>query len=281
MFGALCYPTNEGQDLGKLRAKADIGVFVGYASNKKGYRIYNKRTRNIMETIHVTFDELTGQMAPVQFSSGPALQNSPIGSSLVPNSSQETPYVPPSEDDLKKLFDPMFDELYDSISNEVLIPTTEDAHIPVNEVNPSVSISLSQEAPAADHSVSSTNHHSSNVHHGTISGINDEVNPFATPEDAPFENIFATPESSSEPSSSGDIDSATSVPQQLPHEHLRKWTHDHPLDNIIGNPSLPVSTHKQPATDALWCFFNSVLSKIHLRAMIIAQSGAGTNSHTS
>ena len=183
------------------------------------------------------------------------------GSSLVPNSSQETPYVPPSEDDVKKLFDPMFDELYESTTNDVLIPTTEDAHIPVNEVNPSVSISVSQEAPAADPSVSSTNHHSSNVHHGNVSGINDEVNPFATPEDAPFENIFA-PESSSEPSSSGDIDSATSVPQQLPHEHLRKWTHDHPLDNIIGNPSRPVSTRKQLATDALWCFFNSVLSKI-------------------
>ena len=47
-----------------------------------------------------------------------------------------------------------------------------------------------------------------------------------------------------------------------PHEHLRKWTSDHPIDNIIGNPSRPVSTRKQLATDALWCFFNSVLSKI-------------------
>ena len=153
-----------------------------------------------METIHVTFDELSGQMAPGQFSSGPARQNSPIGSSLVPNSSQETPYVPPYEDDLRKLFDPMFDELYDPSTNEVSIPTIEAAHIPVNEVNPSVSISLSQEAPAADPSVSSTNHHSLNVHNGTVSGINDEVNPLATPEDAPFENIFA-PEPSSEPSS--------------------------------------------------------------------------------
>ncbi|GJU26304.1 retrovirus-related pol polyprotein from transposon TNT 1-94 [Tanacetum coccineum] len=47
-----------------------------------------------------------------------------------------------------------------------------------------------------------------------------------------------------------------------PHEHIRKWTDSHPLDNIIRNPSRPVSTRKQLATDALWCFYNSVLSKV-------------------
>ena len=52
VFGALCYPTNDSEDLGKLKVKVDIGIFVGYASYKKGYRIYNKRTRQIMETIH-------------------------------------------------------------------------------------------------------------------------------------------------------------------------------------------------------------------------------------
>ncbi|GJS03757.1 retrovirus-related pol polyprotein from transposon TNT 1-94 [Tanacetum coccineum] len=65
-FGALCYPTNDSEDLGKLQPTADIRIFVGYAPSQKGYRIYNKRTRRIMETIHVQFDELTEQMAPVQ-----------------------------------------------------------------------------------------------------------------------------------------------------------------------------------------------------------------------
>ncbi|GJT26412.1 retrovirus-related pol polyprotein from transposon TNT 1-94 [Tanacetum coccineum] len=45
LFGALCYPTNDSEDLGKFQAKADIGIFVGYAPSRKGYRIYNKRTR--------------------------------------------------------------------------------------------------------------------------------------------------------------------------------------------------------------------------------------------
>ncbi|GKD41224.1 retrovirus-related pol polyprotein from transposon TNT 1-94 [Tanacetum coccineum] len=41
VFGALCYPNNDSEDLGKLQAKADIGIFIGYAPNKKAYRIYN------------------------------------------------------------------------------------------------------------------------------------------------------------------------------------------------------------------------------------------------
>ncbi|GJR15214.1 retrovirus-related pol polyprotein from transposon TNT 1-94 [Tanacetum coccineum] len=73
VFGSLCYLTNDSEDLGKLKAKADIGIFVGYAPAKKAFRIYKKRTRLIQETIHVTFDELTA-MASEQFSSGPAPQ---------------------------------------------------------------------------------------------------------------------------------------------------------------------------------------------------------------
>ncbi|GJX01096.1 retrovirus-related pol polyprotein from transposon TNT 1-94 [Tanacetum coccineum] len=73
VFGLLCYPTNDSEDLGKLNAKDDIRIFVGYAPAKKDFRIYNRRTQKIMETIYVTFDELTA-MASEQFSSGPGLQ---------------------------------------------------------------------------------------------------------------------------------------------------------------------------------------------------------------
>nr|GEX52103.1 retrovirus-related Pol polyprotein from transposon TNT 1-94 [Tanacetum cinerariifolium] len=58
VFGALCYPTNDSENLGKLQPKADIGIFIGYAPTKKAFRIYNRRTRRIVETIHVDFDEL-------------------------------------------------------------------------------------------------------------------------------------------------------------------------------------------------------------------------------
>ncbi|GKD26446.1 retrovirus-related pol polyprotein from transposon TNT 1-94 [Tanacetum coccineum] len=72
VFGALCYPKNDSEDLVKLHPTAVIRIFVGYAPSRNGYRIYNKRTRSIMETIHVQFDELTDQMAHVQLSTGPA-----------------------------------------------------------------------------------------------------------------------------------------------------------------------------------------------------------------
>nr|GFB50685.1 hypothetical protein [Tanacetum cinerariifolium] len=84
VFGALCYPTNDSENIGKLQPKADIGIFIGYAPTKKAFRIYNRRTRRIVETIHVDFDELTAMaseqssyeltaMASEQSSSGPAI----------------------------------------------------------------------------------------------------------------------------------------------------------------------------------------------------------------
>ncbi|GJW55476.1 retrovirus-related pol polyprotein from transposon TNT 1-94 [Tanacetum coccineum] len=63
-----------------------------------------------METIHVTFDELTEQMAPVQSSPGPApnlLTPGPISSGLVPNPAPAIPYVPPTNKELEMLFQPI------------------------------------------------------------------------------------------------------------------------------------------------------------------------------
>nr|GEV78588.1 hypothetical protein [Tanacetum cinerariifolium] len=62
VFGALCYPKNDREDIGKLGAKGDIGFFSGYSSNYVAYRVYNRRTRKIMETMNVTFDELSAMM---------------------------------------------------------------------------------------------------------------------------------------------------------------------------------------------------------------------------
>nr|GFB22133.1 retrovirus-related Pol polyprotein from transposon TNT 1-94 [Tanacetum cinerariifolium] len=113
VFGALCYPTNDSKDLGKLQPTADTRIFVGYAPSRKGYRIYNKRTRRIMETIYVQFDELTEPMAPVHLSTGPAptfLTPGQISSGLVPNPVPATSYAPPTNKELEILFQPMFDE---------------------------------------------------------------------------------------------------------------------------------------------------------------------------
>nr|GEW77233.1 retrovirus-related Pol polyprotein from transposon TNT 1-94 [Tanacetum cinerariifolium] len=44
VFGCRCYLFNDYEDVGKLKAKGDIGVFVGYSKESAGFRIYNKQT---------------------------------------------------------------------------------------------------------------------------------------------------------------------------------------------------------------------------------------------
>nr|GEV39566.1 integrase, catalytic region, zinc finger, CCHC-type, peptidase aspartic, catalytic [Tanacetum cinerariifolium] len=73
VFGALCYPKNDRKDLGKLGAKGDIGFFIGYSADSCAYRVFNRRTKKIMETINVSFDELLA-MAFEQRSSNPGFK---------------------------------------------------------------------------------------------------------------------------------------------------------------------------------------------------------------
>nr|GEU31893.1 retrovirus-related Pol polyprotein from transposon TNT 1-94 [Tanacetum cinerariifolium] len=111
-FCALCYPANDGEDLGKLKPKVDIGIFFVYAPAKKSFRIYNKRTRLVIETIHVDFDELIA-MPSKQFSlgSGPKLLTpGTISLRLMQNIPSLTPYVLPRKINWKILFLSMFDE---------------------------------------------------------------------------------------------------------------------------------------------------------------------------
>nr|GFB84245.1 hypothetical protein [Tanacetum cinerariifolium] len=74
VYGALCYPKNDREDIGKFGAKGDIGFFIGYSADSYAYRIYNRRTKKIMETMNVSFDELSA-MAFKQRSSKPGLQS--------------------------------------------------------------------------------------------------------------------------------------------------------------------------------------------------------------
>ncbi|GJR04718.1 retrovirus-related pol polyprotein from transposon TNT 1-94 [Tanacetum coccineum] len=83
VFGSLCYPTNDHEDLGKFDAKAYIGIFVGYAPAKKA-----------------SGPGLQG-MTPVTSSTG-------IGSNLV----SQQHCLPPIRDDWDWLFQPMFDEYF-------------------------------------------------------------------------------------------------------------------------------------------------------------------------
>ncbi|GJY26247.1 retrovirus-related pol polyprotein from transposon TNT 1-94 [Tanacetum coccineum] len=63
IFGCTCYITRDGENLDKMKEKGDPCVMVGYSTQSKGYRVYNKRTRLIVESIHIKFDEIKEMMS--------------------------------------------------------------------------------------------------------------------------------------------------------------------------------------------------------------------------
>nr|GEW87848.1 putative reverse transcriptase, RNA-dependent DNA polymerase [Tanacetum cinerariifolium] len=113
VFGDLCYPKNDREDIRKLGAKGDIGFFIGYSADSCAYRVYNRRTKKIMETMNVSFDELSG-MAFEQRSSKPELQSMTYGQissglDLTYASSTITTQQP-TEGELDLLFEAMYDD---------------------------------------------------------------------------------------------------------------------------------------------------------------------------
>ncbi|GJT71739.1 hypothetical protein Tco_1031025 [Tanacetum coccineum] len=115
-----------------MKPKANIGVFIGYSKTSRGFRIYNRRTKKIIETIHVKFDELTA-MASKHDCLKPVLQRF-----INHNSSAETINTP-SKEDLDNLFGPMYEEyfekkFFDTPINSAAQPTQ------IHEDSPSTSL---------------------------------------------------------------------------------------------------------------------------------------------
>ncbi|GJR51325.1 hypothetical protein Tco_1401846 [Tanacetum coccineum] len=113
-IGSLCYPTNDRDDLGKKKPKADIGVFIGYSETSTGFQIYNRWTKMIMETIHAKFDELTAIAFEHDYLE-PELQR------FNNHNSSAEPMNSPSKEDLDNLFGPMFKEYFEKTSSDITI----------------------------------------------------------------------------------------------------------------------------------------------------------------
>nr|GEZ49172.1 hypothetical protein [Tanacetum cinerariifolium] len=242
MFGALCYPTNDSENLGKLQPKADIRIFIGYAQTKKAFQIYNRRTRRIVETIHIDFDELTA-MASEQHSSGPALHDMTprtISLGFVPTTSPSTSYVPPSRNDWDLLFQPMFDELLNPPPSVVNQAPEQDA--PSTSDSPTPTETQSSVIPQ---DVRDDNLDMEVVHIG-----NDPLFGIPIPE--------VTSEQSTTPASPQEI---VQTDHPLPH-HNSKWMKDHSLNNIISQLDRPVSTRLQLHEQALFCYYDAFLASV-------------------
>ncbi|GJY81179.1 retrovirus-related pol polyprotein from transposon TNT 1-94 [Tanacetum coccineum] len=234
---SLCYPTNDSENLGKLQAKADIAIFIGYAPKKKAYRIYNHHTRKIIKSIHVDFDELT-TMAYKQ-------------SSLEPTLHEMTPTTP------------MFDEFFSPPASVASTVPAVEAPSPVESTGTPSSMTIDQDAlltstlqtppatpsPVIPLGVEEADH--------DIKVAHIDNNPFVE---------FPSPETTSEESSTQVvIPNLVHSINQLP-EHINKCTKDHPIDNVIGDPSRPVSTRQQLQDKALLCYFDAFLSSTETKS---------------
>ncbi|GJX07882.1 retrovirus-related pol polyprotein from transposon TNT 1-94, partial [Tanacetum coccineum] len=177
----------DGENLDKMKEKGDPCVMVGYSTQSKGYRVYNKRTRLIVESIHIKFDEIKEMM-----------------------SDHNTEKTDSSQHGLEFLFSSLLEEYYN---------------------------------PAHSHAENNNNDQAPNA-----SFQEDEfINPFCT-------RVQEIGESSSRNIDNIDVHSFQ------PQSHDYRWTRDHPLEQVRGNPTMPVQTRRQLATDPKMCMFALTVS---------------------
>nr|GFB90467.1 retrovirus-related Pol polyprotein from transposon TNT 1-94 [Tanacetum cinerariifolium] len=128
VFGCRCYLLNDFEDVGKLKAKGDIRVFVGNSKGSAAFRIYNERTRKIHESVNVNFDEIS-EMASKQFSLEPGLSKlNETGKSSNLSVSQVDEA---SKKDLGDLFQDFYDEYFDS--SKIMKSSTTNVETSINE----------------------------------------------------------------------------------------------------------------------------------------------------
>ncbi|GJU70190.1 retrovirus-related pol polyprotein from transposon TNT 1-94 [Tanacetum coccineum] len=128
IFGCTCYLTRDGENLDKMKEKGDPCILVGYSTQSKGYRVYNKRTRLIVESIHLRFDEIKemSETSVANDTSGLVPQRQKASDYDNPDPAPELQNVSPSADttvpsqqELDLLFGPLYDEFFNDGTSRV------------------------------------------------------------------------------------------------------------------------------------------------------------------
>nr|GEW16187.1 reverse transcriptase domain-containing protein [Tanacetum cinerariifolium] len=178
---------SDGENLDKMKENKDQCILVGYSTQSKGYRVYNKRIRMIVEFIHIRFDEIkqvsetsvannTSGLVPQRQKSSDYDNPDPVPQRQDVSSSADADV--PSQQELDLLFGPLYDEFFNA------------------------------EAESSSHNVGNSN-----------------VPTFNQPQVSEY-----------------------------------RWTKDHPLEQVRGNPSRPVKTRRQLATYSEMCMYALTVS---------------------
>ena len=72
VFGSKCYILNDRENLGKFDTKSDKGIFLGYSTTSRAYRVFNKRTKTVVESINVEIDDAITKVEMVDDREGPS-----------------------------------------------------------------------------------------------------------------------------------------------------------------------------------------------------------------
>nr|GEU45029.1 putative ribonuclease H-like domain-containing protein [Tanacetum cinerariifolium] len=208
IFGSFYYIVRDGENLDKMKEKGDACIFVGYSTQSRAYIVFNKRTRVIVETNHVNFDELP-QMASDHVSSDPSFV---VTAADAPHQHQQQ---------------------HTTLLNTLTTPAT------------------TYHDPSQTPTVKSTE----NINQAESNSKNAHI------VDDEFINIFSTPIQDRGETSSHHIDSSNmhTFYQRYPSEH--RWTKDHPLEQVIGNPSQSVRTRRQLESDGETCMYALTVSR--------------------
>ena len=83
MFGSKCYILNDQENLGKFDAKSYEGIFRGYSTTGRAYRVFNKRTKTVMESINVKIDDAIAKVEMVNDGENRAPKNPLLRSKLL------------------------------------------------------------------------------------------------------------------------------------------------------------------------------------------------------
>ncbi|GKA51756.1 retrovirus-related pol polyprotein from transposon TNT 1-94, partial [Tanacetum coccineum] len=162
IFGCICYLTRDGENLDKMKEKGDPCILVGYSTQSKGYRVYNKRTRLIVESIHLRFDEIKEmfETSVANDTSGLVPQrqkasdyDNPDPAPELQNVSPSANTTVPSQQELDLLFGPLYDEFFNDGTSRVNKSSSPTDNSAPQDTHPSTHIQPPSEptTPTNDH----------------------------------------------------------------------------------------------------------------------------------
>nr|GEW56014.1 hypothetical protein [Tanacetum cinerariifolium] len=210
IFGCICYLTRDGENLDKMKEKGDLCILVGYSTQSKGYRVYNKSTRMIVESTHIRFDEFKEV-------SETSVANDTSG--LVPQRKKALYYD--NSDPVPQLYN---------------VSSLADAHVPSQQ---ELNLLFAPSTPTYVHAEENNDNQAEEEH---------------LPDDE-FTNPFCALTKEVAKSFLHNIGNSNVPTFNQPQVSEYRWTKDHPLEQVRRNPSRPVQTRRQLATDPEMCMF--------------------------